>query len=218
MMQASSSRWTSNMRSTNSPLFDYAPGGSDFSTHGGFQKKHATPENFEKKTSKETAERRFIKTRSVENKKHFRAACRKASKLIHTCHSTFVRGKVSEMENNPQLLWKTVRGLLHPRSSNRWFEGLDTDALATGLCRHFTNKVKLIKDAIRTEIDSSTTMLSGFQSSETTNKLVKVQPATPAKYERLSSTAPTKTSHSIHSNADTEALQDRDGSGNIIHC
>ena len=43
------------------------------------------------------------------------------------------------------MLWKAVRRLLHPGPGAAWYEGLDTDALATGLCDFFIDKVKQVK-------------------------------------------------------------------------
>ena len=43
------------------------------------------------------------------------------------------------------MLWKAVRRLLHPDPGTAWYEGLDTDALATGLCDFFVDKVKQVK-------------------------------------------------------------------------
>ena len=74
------------------------------------------------------------------------------------------------------------------------FEGLDSDIIATCLFDYFINKVKLIKDEIRTGINSSTTLLPAILSPVTTKKLVKCQPTTPTEVERLISTAPSDTS------------------------
>ena len=38
-----------------------------------------------------------------------------------------------------------VRCLLHPGPGAAWYEGLDTDALATGLCDFFVDLVKQVK-------------------------------------------------------------------------
>ena len=43
------------------------------------------------------------------------------------------------------MLWKAVRRLLHPGPGVAWYERLDTDALATGLCDFFVDKVKQVK-------------------------------------------------------------------------
>ena len=42
------------------------------------------------------------------------------------------------------MLWKAVRRLLHLGPGTAWYEGLDTDALATGLCHFFVDKVKQV--------------------------------------------------------------------------
>ena len=43
------------------------------------------------------------------------------------------------------MLWKAVRCLLHSGPGAAWYEGLNTDTLATGLCNFFVDNVKQVK-------------------------------------------------------------------------
>ena len=98
-------------------------------------------------------ERRFFsRTRSTEDRKDFRKACRKTDKLIRESRSAYVRSKVADVAYSPRLLWRTVRQLLHPGVSmpSTWFEGMDTKILAGNLGQFFSDKIDCIREMIKT--------------------------------------------------------------------
>ena len=73
------------------------------------------------------------------------SACRKASALINSSCSAHLRNEVEQATGQSQRIWKAVRRLLHLGPGAVWYEGLVTDALATGLCDFFVDKVKQVK-------------------------------------------------------------------------
>ena len=62
-------------------------------------------------------ERRYARTKSDEDQKNFRVSCRKTNRLVREARSAHVRSEIIGVGQNPQLLWRSIRYLLHPGSS-----------------------------------------------------------------------------------------------------
>ena len=68
------------------------------------------------------------------------------------------------------MLWEAVRRLRHPSSGATLYDGLDMNALATGLCDVFVDNVKLVKARVEHSLygTSSDNLLTGPHSSDLT--------------------------------------------------
>ena len=99
----------------------------------------------EAKQERRRLERCYSRTRSPADKLAYRSACRKASALITSSRSVHLRNEVKQATGQLRMLWKAVIRLLHLGPEAAWYDGLDTGALATGLCDFFVDKVKQFK-------------------------------------------------------------------------
>ena len=158
--------------------------------------KWVTTEANEDKQERRRLKRRYLRTRSPADKLVYRCACRKASALINSSRSAHLRNEVEQATGQPRMLWKAVRRLLQPGPSASWYKGLDTEALATGLCNFFVDKVKQVK----VKVEHS---LHGAPNDNRLTELTLIKPQrslksfacfTASEIERLIKSAPMKTS------------------------
>ena len=108
-----------------------------------------TPEANSARKERRRIERRYARTKSDEDRKNFRVACRKTDRLVREARSAHVRSEITGVRQNPRLLWRSIRNLLHPGSSTDvWYQGLNTDNLVIDLSLYFVNKLTKISETI----------------------------------------------------------------------
>ena len=94
-------------------------------------------------------ERMYARTNSDEDRKNIRVSCRKTDRLVREGRSAHVRSETIGVGQNPQLLWRSTRNMLHPGSSTDfWYQGLNTDNLVNDLSLYFVNKLTKIFETI----------------------------------------------------------------------
>jgi len=76
---------------------------------------------------------------------------------IWEARSAYTRDKLQQQRDNPRELWRTVKSLLHPGRQRQWFDGQNTQSLATRLSSFFTDKVASAKSAAEAQLKSAAT-------------------------------------------------------------
>ena len=136
----------------------------------------------------------FARTKSPDVKSAYRQACRAAHRLIIESRASHIRDEVSSVADNPRLLWKTVRRLLHSASSEAWYEGCDTTVLAYGISDFFIRKLLSVRTKVENGLRSLRRPTLTVPYTKPTSTLLTLAPVTPAEMERLIQYAPSKTS------------------------
>jgi len=147
------------------------------------------------KRNRRRMERQYIRSRSLSDRKAYRAICRSTHKLITESRSAFVRGEIENAAGSPRLLWRTVNRLLHPAADRNWFDGMDTATLANGFSNFFADKVARVKAAVDMGLRSfGTTVMPCPPPLPPSVVLSSFAPVSAAEVERLIRAAPSKTS------------------------
>ena len=102
-----------------------------------------TPECIAARRSRRRLERQFVRSRSDVDRKAYRCACRATSKLFSDSRSSYFRQRLDDARGDSRQLWRTVKRLLHPGHQRKWYEGLETDQLATEISDFFISKLNL---------------------------------------------------------------------------
>ena len=145
-------------------------------------------------------ERRYARTKSDEDRKNFRVSCRKTDRLVREARSDHVRSDITGVEQNPRLLWRSIRNLLHPSSSSDvWYQGLNTDNLVNDLGLYFVNKLTKISETIADGLRLSALRLTASRSpiylpASVGGRLDTFSTVTIAEVIKLIESAPAKTS------------------------
>ena len=145
-------------------------------------------------TVSSTTERKIFSYESVEDKRAYHRACRRTHKVITTSRASHICDEVTSVADNPRLLWKTVRRVLHTKSYKPWFEGLDTSVFANGISTFFVDKVKQVKAKMDAGLRAFSGTITNCPHKALPSNLSSFAAVTPSEVERLIETAPSKTS------------------------
>ena len=107
------------------------------------------------KRDRRRLERQFARTKSDEDRVAYRRVCRSTNKLFRDARSSYVRHQLDEKRDNPRQLWKTVKALLHPGQQRQWFEGQNTEQLASSISAFFANKLRSVKTSVAAGLASA---------------------------------------------------------------
>ena len=124
-----------------------------------------TPEAISARKERRRMERSYDRTKSDEDRKNFRVSCRKTDRLVREARSAHVRSEIIGVGQNPRLLWRSIRNLLHPGSgTDVWYQGLNTDNHVNDISLYFVNKLTKISETIADGLRLSALRLSASRS------------------------------------------------------
>ena len=134
-------------------------------------------------------ERRYARTKSDEDCKKCRAFCRKTELLVREACCHHVCSEIADVVQNPWLLWRSVKSLLHPGcTADVWYKGLNTDVLAHDLCLYFSDKLKRIAGTIADGLRATFFCLPICPSAPVTSRFT-MFPRSPKLFSKLASSA-----------------------------
>ena len=105
-------------------------------------------------------ERIWTRTRKETDRAAYRTSCRSTNKLITDSRSVFYADQINESSGDQKRLWKKVKEILHPNSSNnRIPPEINGQPSCQALANHFVNKVRDTVSTIATKLSQITPVL-----------------------------------------------------------
>ena len=139
-------------------------------------------------------EKRFERSKSTQDRRAFREACKRTSKLIAESRTTTLQDQINSTKSDPRQLWRTVHSLLHTPVNDSWYQDADTMSLAAGLCHFFVDKVKRVKHSIDASLISVVSPFIPPPYIQPPHALSSFAPVLPCEVMKLIQSAPSKTS------------------------